>query len=246
MLRAVVPKPELKYHNVFDGAWTSTSGFFTGFTSFNTALSIPQGTQLGNRIGDSVYVKMIEIQLTMRPRADDHTKLQVSGGAAGYSNVLNAAAKDQAIRFVMVDTNFDKITNLPVQGLELMGTDQGTYAPGGASDWHRQLDRIVLKQQDRLARMDRKIYLGHAAAQSADAVTPATGNASFGLPVLPGSKEFGFTLKFPGRGLKLQYDGNSTTVPVRLPAIYAVGKNAGIADNPEYRLRWIRTWFTDP
>lgn len=247
MLRAVVPKPELKYHNVTNDAAISFTGGFAHIVNWTGTFKIPQNAGLGGRIGDSVWLKMIELHWELQGNsACARSNTQVDTGSAGAGNVINQANLDQSLRLVVIQSRMDKTTSLPIDGVELMGSTNSN-APGGASAFHEQLDRMVLRRQQRAVYHDKKYYLSRGVIGSADAVAPATTGAPFGIckPLLTVSEKR-LIIKFPGHGLKLQFDGDATQVPVSMPVLWIVGKNNTSNNNPYFRLSCCRIWYTDP
>lgn len=245
MLRSVVPKPELKYYdNLQNGVITSLSSSFQYNVDWLNAFAIPQGAGLGNRIGDSVQVKMIEVHFELSPPASAvRTATQTAGGAALFGNAINQNQLDLAARFTIVDTNVK--ANVPVSGLELMGNTQSA-SPGGASSYHQQLDKLVLARQKRQIRKDSKYMHSRGVWTSTDALSPATGLAPFGIGhATYRVGEHSFSMKFPGKGYKLQFDSNNQEPPVRMPVLWHVGKNGFTTENPRLRWKTVRIWYTD-
>lgn len=247
MLKAVVPKPELKYKNISNDAQVGISGSMAVIVNFRDTFAIPQNTGLSGRVGDSVWCKMVELDFSLEANpAATRTATITAAGLAGTGNIINQALLDQAARLFIIQTRMDKTTSNPVSGLEWMGSTQSN-APGGASDWHLTPDRLVYKGQKRHIYHDNKYYLGRGIETTGDVGTPSTGAAPFGYSTpLYTVGEHRIVLKFPGHGLKLQFDSNATSVPVQQPLLYVCGKNNAQGNNPFFRLKNCRVWYTDP
>lgn len=248
MLKRIVPKPELKYFNVLDGGPVLSTNAHVVFSDWRDAFKIPQGSGLGNRLGDSVWLKMVEFVFEIQANGGcQRERTLTSGGAAGFGNVVDQANYDQAVAVRIVDTNMDVNTNTPLQSLEFIGSTQAT-APDGPSGYYLSLDRMVLKEQKRHVYWDKKyVHSKGVMYNGGDYAPTSTTGAPFGLSTpLYQVGTHRIVIKFPGRGRKLQFDSNVTEVPVSMPVMWLVGKNATGANNPFLRTQSCRVWFTDP
>jgi len=242
MLRRVVPKPELKYSNTLNGTGIQATPFFATWADYQNVFLIPQGAGLGERVGDKVYIKRIWLQFESRAAANiAYTTLSTgtSTGTPATADRIAIPQKNQALRIVWTDENWNRTGGAPSDDLELMGDSQ-SGSLGGAASYNYQLDKAMLKSKGIHVYKDVKIV--HSVGQKS-----ATGGEPFGLPKpIQDQKVHSLSLSFPGKGKLLQYDSNSTILPARFPLIRICGENDATADNPFYRLRVARVWFTDP
>lgn len=254
MLRNIVPKPELKYASAVictDKLPVQATNTFVAQDEWSEAFEIAQGIGLHNRIGDAIMLKMIEVVFDVLPStAQQRSRVSVSGGAAGFGNVIDQSFYDQAIRLTIVDSDMDVTAGppgTPLAGLPLLGGTQVNSA-GGASQYHQPLDKAVLSKQRRHIRLDKRYIHNKGVLQNAtDYVAPSTTGAPFGISSAcysVGTHRLSF--KFPGQGMKLQFEDAVTRVPVRMPVAFVCGKNNNTANNPSIRFAVVRCWFTDP
>lgn len=251
-VRKVVPRPEMKYFlGLQNNAKYAVPSTWIRSDAFSNAFAIPSGPGLHQRIGDEVMLKMIELEYEVSPQLTALTsreRLQVSGGAAGFGNVINTVTYDQEIRAFMITSNMDPGTGLPLQDFPQHGSTQ-SFAPGGASNFHLSLDMKDIKAGKRKVHMQakHKVLTGKQPGVTGDFTGAATAPAvTTGAQNVNTVKKIRKVFKFPGRGMKLSYDSSVTAVPVRLPVLYFVGKNAAIDDNPYVRMCLVRLWYTDP
>lgn len=247
MLKQVVPRPELKRHEIINRPTFSTTDTFTKLTGdFGGAFNIPQGDTYFAREGNEIYVKMVQMKVELFIDAALVSVVELTGGTAGYANTFSALRNDQEVRFVCVDDTIDNVTGAGISGFPKgLGASQQSNAPGGASDYWIDIDRNTLKASGRTLHFDRKCVLAKGQALSSNPIAPATLLGPCGLPrQVPESKMFTLTIKYPGRGKRITYmDG--VALPHSRPVMWYCGKNAAAGNNPAMRVVYTRVWYID-
>lgn len=239
MLRRVVPKPELKWRNVTNGVKINPTSSWLEWSDCSNAFLIPQGTGLGERVGDRVYLKRLTLEFEVGfSLSSGQVDTATGPDAVGTYERYNTVTYDQAVRLVIVDNNYNNTTGAPSDHLELMGSTQ-SGSRGGPSGYNQEIDYVMMKSKNLHVYKDRKIVHCQGSVTGVDGFVGST-------PRVVPERVHKMAISFPGKGKMINFDSNTTILPARFPIVYVVGQNSTTVNNPTIRLRCARVWFTDP
>jgi len=230
LIRAIVPRPELKYFDVLNQAVLQGTGVWQWSGSFANVFHIPCGTDYKQRVGNQVYMKMLELHFElMAPISAIRARtITDSAGGAGFGNVVDTLHQDAALRISVVTTHMNTQTNTPTDANTYIGDTQGNSS-GGASEYHLQWDKRSLKAQRRTLMHDRR-YMHTRGVQIATGTNDHFGNSNqdavYGLGVSYRLGDHKRVFTFPGKGFKLQWDDATTASPNFAPLLYLVASGS--------------------
>ena len=246
MLRQLVPRPELKHHDSTNGATFSNASNYAAVVKWTTAFEIIQGVGRTQRVGEEICIRKVECRFELiAPAAPANLDLLTdSQGFAGTANVIPVPQKDQAVRLQLIDCDMDVASGVTTDSFYFLGSTNGN-APGGASSYFQDPDLQKYADEKRQVHLD-KVYTHYEAPAGMNrSVANSTTIGPMGIPICRQQSHHSFVLDYGPKGRKFRYNSNLTQVPIHMPVLIAVGKNAITGDNPLMRIESVRVWFTD-
>lgn len=246
MLRQVVPRPELKYHEFVNGPVEYSTNTWTQWTHWNYGFQIPQGDNYFNREGIEIRIKSIQWQFETELDNAVGTTTVVGAGVANFSNTVFNVIHDQCIRLVVVEDMIDTVSGNGVNGFPLKaGSSTQSNAPGGASQFYYPVSYKDMKAADRKVYLDKTFWHYRAPAVAANPAAPATALGTVGYAnQCPAVKTHVCSIRFPGKGKTIRFH-SGVALPISQPVCWVVGKNNAAGDSPKFRMVRVSVYYTD-